>query len=122
MNDNSEEITNKNKIILSTDKNKYTNLSQNEKVSLSKNNDQKSNKITLIFRNQLSEDILIEVKLSKIKTISELIDLLFIKTKKKKNENTIRLFFKGRPLKQNEEIKNISNKILIIIFYRFNSK
>ena len=90
--------------------------------SLKQKTDNKNqNKMTIIFRNQLSDDISIEFNTSKIKKISDLTDLLLVKLKKKKSPSSIRLFFKGRPLKNEEEIKTLSKKYFIKIFYRFNS-
>ena len=72
------------------------------------NHTNKNNKIiNLIFRNQLSVDITLEINKSKMKTISDVIDLLFTKIKQQKSAESIRLFFRGRPLKTEEKIKNL---------------
>ena len=72
------------------------------------NHNNKNNKIiNLIFRNQLSVDITLEINKSKIKTVSDIIDLLFTKIKQQKSAKSIRLFFRGRPLKNEEKIKNL---------------
>lgn len=72
------------------------------------NHNNKNNKIiNLIFRNQLSDDITLEINKSKIKTISDIIDLLFTEIKQQKSAKHIRLFFRGRPLKTEEKIKNL---------------
>ena len=67
-----------------------------------------SNILTLIFRNQLSKDISITIDKSRIITISDIIDILLSKLKVSKSESLIRLFFKGRPLKKEEKIQDIS--------------
>ena len=66
------------------------------------------NKLNLIFRNQLSHDISLLIDKSEIITISNVIDLLLSKLNISKSENIIRLFFKGRPLKNEEMIKDLS--------------
>ena len=66
------------------------------------------NKIILIFRNQLSNDITLMIDKSKIITINDVIDLLLKRLKVSKSESIIRLFFKGRPLQKDEKIENIS--------------
>ena len=80
--------------------------SEIDKVNKNKNN----KTIKLIFRNQLSNDTTIEINKLKIKTISDIIDLLFNEIKQNKSNCTIRLFFKGKPLKNEEKIKNLRNK------------
>ena len=67
-----------------------------------------SNFLTLIFRNQLSNDISITIDKSKIITISDIINILLSKLKVSKKESQIRLFFKGRPLKKEKKIQDIS--------------
>ena len=66
------------------------------------------NKIILIFRNQLSNDITLMIDKSKVITINDVIDLLLKSLKVSKSESIIRLFFKGRPLQKDEKIENIS--------------
>ena len=66
------------------------------------------NKIMLIFRNQLSNDITLMIDKSKVITINDVIDLLLKRLKVSKSESIIRLFFKGRPLQKDEKIENIS--------------
>jgi len=66
------------------------------------------NDIILIFRNQLSNDIILMIDKSKIITINDVIDLLLKRLKVSKSESIIRLFFKGRPLQKDEKIENIS--------------
>ena len=68
-----------------------------------------SDNLNLIFRNQLSNDITLSIDKSKILTISDLINLLLLKVKVSKSQSSIRLFFKGRPLKNDEKINDISN-------------
>ena len=68
----------------------------------------KTNKIiNLIFRNQLSVDIKLEINKSKTKTITDIIDLLFSEIDQQKSKKSIRLFFRGKPLKNEEKIKNL---------------
>ena len=60
----------------------------------------------------------------KIKNISNLSEELLNKLGKSKNDSYIRFFFKGRPLKNEEKIKNLGNNKLnfennIIIYYSF---
>ncbi len=66
------------------------------------------NDIVLIFRNQLSNDISLIIDKSKIITINDVIDVLLKRLKVSKSESIIRLFFKGRPLQNDEKIENIS--------------
>ena len=66
------------------------------------------NNIILIFRNQLSNDITLIIDKSRIVTINDVIDLLLKRLKVSKSESIIRLFFKGRPLQNDEKIENIS--------------
>ena len=72
------------------------------------NQHHKTNKIiNLIFRNQLSVDIKLEINKSKTKTITDIIDLLFSEINQQKSKKSIRLFFRGKPLKNEEKIKNL---------------
>ena len=75
-----------------------------------------SNEIYLIFRNQLSKDTILLIDKTKIKTAGEIINILLTKLKISKEDKYIRLFFKGRPLKPEEEINIISNLNNIIIY------
>ena len=90
---------------------KDKNISYYENSLKQKTENKNQNKMTIIFRNQLSDDIFIEINTSKIKTISDLTNLLLLKLKKKKSTK-IRLFFKGRPLKSEEELSTLRKKIL----------
>ena len=74
------------------------------------------NEIYLIFRNQLSKDTILLIDKTKIKTVGEIINILLTKLKISKEDKYIRLFFKGRPLKPEEEINIISNLNNIIIY------
>ena len=91
----------------------------------SKTNISESNgEIALIFRNPTSKDTTLNINLSKIKNISNLSDELLSKLGKSKIESYIRFFFKGRPLKNEEQIKDLGNNKLnfennIIIYYSF---
>ena len=77
-------------------------------ISLPLNTKNNSNILTLIFRNQLSNDLTLFIDITKIITISDIINLLLLKLKISKSESVIRLFFKGRPLKNDEKIVDIS--------------
>lgn len=72
--------------------------------------------INIIFRNQMSEDILITYDKEKLTSISILKTELLNKLKTDKNDN-IRLFFKGRPLKEETDIGSLStnNSIIYIL-------
>ena len=72
----------------------------------------KSEEITLIFRNQSSKDTTLNINLSKFHNISNLSDELLSKLGKSKLESYIRFFFKGRPLKNEEKIKDLGNNKL----------
>ena len=72
----------------------------------------KSEEITLIFRNQSSKDTTLNINLSKIHNISNLSEELLSKLGKSKLESYIRFFFKGRPLKNEEKIKDLGNNKL----------
>ena len=85
------------------------NINQTNNIYFPLNHNKNPNYLYLIFRNQLSNDITLEIDKTKIKTINELINLLLSKLKVSKSENIIRLFFKGRPLKKEEKIADISN-------------
>ena len=78
------------------------------------------NEFYLIFRNQLSKDTILLINKTKIKTINDLINLLFSELKISPEDKYIRLFFKGRPLRPEENLVDISNYLfhlkIIIIF------
>ena len=80
-----------------------------------------NNEITLIFRNQLSADTMISLNKTKLSSfkISDITDILLSKLNKSKEESYIRFFFKGRPLKQEEKIKDLCNKIIDIMIYKY---
>ena len=80
-----------------------------------------NNEITLIFRNQLSADTMINLNKTKLSSfkISDITDILLSKLNKSKEESCIRFFFKGRPLKQEEKIKDLCNKIIDIMIYKY---
>ena len=90
-----------------------------------KNNISINNKeITLIFRNQSSKDTKLNIDLTKIISVSNLCDELITKLGKSKVDSNMRLFFKGRPLKNEEKIKDLGKKIIkfennIFINYSF---
>ena len=75
------------------------------KTNISENNEE----ITLIFRNPTSKDTTLNINLSKIKNISNLSEELLSKLGKSKIGSYIRFFFKGRPLKNEEKIKDLDN-------------
>ena len=75
------------------------------KTTISNNNEE----ITLIFRNQSSKDTTLNINLSKIDKISNLSEELLSKLGKSKIESYIRFFFKGRPLKNEEKLKDLGN-------------
>ena len=90
------------------------------KTNISENNEE----ITLIFRNPTSKDTTLNINLSKIKNISNLSEELLSKLGKSKIGSYIRFFFKGRPLKNEEKIKDLGNNKLniennIFIYYSF---
>ena len=68
-----------------------------------------SEEITLIFRNQLSKDTTLNINIQKVFNISNLSDELLNKLGKSKTQSFIRFFFKGRPLKNEEKIKDLGN-------------
>ena len=85
-------------------------IKENRKKDYKSNNDE----ITLIFRNQLSSDTLLKFNQSKISTlkISDITEKLLSTLNKSKSDSYVRLFFKGRPLKEEEKIKDLCKKII----------
>ena len=67
-----------------------------------------ANEIYLIFRNQLSKDTILLIDKTKIKTVGDIINLLLEKLKISSEDKYIRLFFKGRPLHNDELIEKLS--------------
>ena len=95
-------------------------LNQSKNNNISINNKD----ITVIFRNQSSKDTTLNIDLTKILSVSNLCDELLLKLGKSKIESNIRLFFKGRPLKNEEKIKDLGKQIIkfennIFINYSF---
>ena len=86
--------------VKNTEEKKETN---NNALNIPKN----KNEIYLIFRNQLSKDNILLIDKTKIKTIGDIINILFQKLQISPEDKYIRLFFKGRPLNQDECIENI---------------
>ena len=78
------------------------------KINISNSNEE----ISLIFRNQSSKDTSLNINLSKIQKVSNLSEELLSKLGKSKSESYIRFFFKGRPLKNEENIKDIGKVII----------
>ena len=68
--------------------------------------------ISLIFRNPSSKDTSLNIDLSKIQKVSNLSEELLSKLGVSKTESNIRFFFKGRPLKNEENIKDIGKVII----------
>ena len=81
------------------------------KINISNTNEE----ISLIFRNPSSKDTSLNIDLSKTKKVSNLSEELLSKLGKSKTESYIRFFFKGRPLKYEENIKDLG-KVIIIKF------
>ena len=94
--------------------NKENESLETEKMKLNKTSKDISNseEISLIFRNQLSSDTLIKLSKTKLSSfnISDIVDILFLKLNKSKQDSYIRLFFKGRPLNQEEKMKDLCKK------------
>ena len=85
-------------------KTKENNEKDNNELHIPKN----SNEIYLIFRSQLSKDTILLIDKKTVKTIGDIINLLFQKLEISQEDKYIRLFFKGRPLLAEEQIENIS--------------
>ena len=68
--------------------------------------------ISLIFRNPSSKDTSLNIDLSKIQKVSNLSEELLSKLGVSKTESNIRFFFKGRPLKNEENIKDLGKVII----------
>lgn len=103
-------------------KNKQENFySINSNSEADKLKESNKNEITLIFRNQLSTDTMITLNKTQLSSfkISDITDILLSKLNKSKEESYIRFFFKGRPLKQEEKIKDLCNKIIDIMIYKY---
>ena len=85
------------------------NLELNDsKINISNTKDE----ISLIFRNPSSKDISLNIDLSKIQKVSNLSEELLSKLGVSKTESNIRFFFKGRPLKNEENIKDLGKVII----------
>ena len=67
-----------------------------------------ANEIYLIYRNQFSKDTILLIDKNKIKTVGDIINLLLEKLKISSEDKYIRLFFKGRPLHNDEFIEKLS--------------
>ncbi len=74
----------------------------------------KSNEISLIFRNQLSNDTILRFSNSNLSLlkISDITEQLLSKLNKSKTDSFVRLFFKGRPLKEDEKMKDLCKQII----------
>ena len=85
------------------------NLELNDsKINISNTKDE----ISLIFRNPSSKDTSLNIDLSKIQKVSNLSEELLSKLGVSKTESNIRFFFKGRPLKNEENIKDLGKVII----------
>ena len=85
------------------------NLELNDsKINISNTKDE----ISLIFRNPSSKDTSLNIDLSKIQKVSNLSEELLSKLGVSKAESNIRFFFKGRPLKNEENIKDLGKVII----------
>ena len=85
------------------------NLELNDsKINISNTNEE----ISLIFRNPSSKDTSWNIDLSKTKKVSNLSEELLSKLGVSKTESNIRFFFKGRPLKNEENIKDLGKVII----------
>ena len=100
-------------------------VDDNSDLNDSKNNISINNEeIALIFRNPASKDTTLNINLSKIHNISNLSEELLSKLGKTKLESNVRFFFKGRPLKNEEKIKDLGNNNLNLennIFINYSS-
>jgi hypothetical protein len=91
-----------------------TNLESNKiQFNNSINDFSNENELILLFRNQLSSDTIIKLNKSKLNSlkISDVIELLYSKLNESKLDSHIRLFFKGRPLKEEEQLKDLCKQI-----------
>ena len=64
--------------------------------------------VELVFRNQMSEDTILTFSKGISLNISEIKKALLKTLKLDENNNDIKLFFKGRPLKNEENLDSLS--------------
>ena len=94
------------------------NNNNNNSINLNVNNMNKSNELNLIFRNQLSEDTHITLDLNISKSIFDIKKILYEKLDIKETSNEIiKLFFKGRPLRDDEQLKFLNFSQNDVILY-----
>jgi hypothetical protein len=98
--------------------NNNNNNNNNNSINLNVNNINKSNELNLIFRNQLSEDTHITLDLNISKSIFDIKKILYEKLDIKETSNEIiKLFFKGRPLRDDEQLKYLNFSQNDVILY-----
>lgn len=116
---NSPSLEESNIIDTSTELEKECNLKVKEDriIEIEKKENKKIDMVHIVFRNQNFDDIKIEINKSIDKYVSDLINKIFEKLKKNLNNYIIRLFFKGRPLKNEEIIENLRNVIKFNFYF-----
>ena len=73
-----------------------------------KNSLDNKNYVELVFRNQMSEDTKINFSKGLALNVSDIKKTLLKKLNLDENNNDIKLFFKGRPLKNEENLDSLS--------------
>ena len=73
-----------------------------------KNSLDNKNYVELVFRNQMSEDTKINFSKGLALNVSDIKKTLLKTLKLDENNNDIKLFFKGRPLKNEENLDSLS--------------
>jgi len=87
------------------------NMELTEEKSLNhtfKNSLDNKNYVELVFRNQMSEDTKINFSKGLALNVSDIKKTLLKTLKLDENNNDIKLFFKGRPLKNEENLDSLS--------------
>ena len=87
------------------------NMELTEEKSLNhtfKNSLDNKNYVELVFRNQMSEDTKIHFSKGLALNVSDIKKTLLKTLKLDENNNDIKLFFKGRPLKNEENLDSLS--------------
>ena len=87
------------------------NMELTEEKSLNhtfKNSLDNKNYVELVFRNQMSEDTKINFSKELELNVSDIKKTLLKTLKLDENNNDIKLFFKGRPLKNEENLDSLS--------------
>ena len=104
--------------VLISEEESINNNNNNNSINLNVNNINKSNELNLIFRNQLSEDTHITLDLNISKSIFDIKKILYEKLDIKETSNEIiKLFFKGRPLRDDEQLKFLNFSQNDVILY-----